>query len=163
MIFVTVGSQLAFDRMTQAVLAWARARQRTDLFFQTGASSVDCSGFAASAMLSAQEIRARFDEATVVVAHAGTGTIIECMLRGTPIIVLPRSAKLQETRNDHQFGTARRFQSRQGVFVAWNEEELAALLDRADSLVGGASIAPHADEQLLSALRRFVAEKRAGR
>ena len=35
-----------------------------------------------------------------------------------------------------------------------------ALLDRADSLTGGGSISPYADEKLLGALRAFVDEAR---
>ena len=158
MIFVTVGSQLAFDRMSGAVLGWARSRARTDLFFQTGASTLDFTGFASMHALSATEIREQFDRADLVVAHAGTGTIIECMLRGKPVIVMPRSAALHETRNDHQFATARRFEKRAGIFVAWDERELPALLDRAGTLRGGTGIAAHADERLLAALRAFVAE-----
>ena len=176
MIFVTVGSQLGFDRMVGAVAAWARARgtgmhgtgmhgkgmhgtgmhgtgmhggthgtgmhaaEGTRMFFQTGATKIDLAGFAHMPVLSAEEIRRKFDEATLVVAHAGTGTIIECMLRGKPVIVMPRSASLHETRNDHQFATARRFQARGGVFVAWDETELPTLLDRASTLTGGAAI-----------------------
>jgi UDP-N-acetylglucosamine transferase subunit ALG13 len=157
-IFVTVGSQLPFDRMTAAVAAWARARGRSDVFLQTGETAVDLAGFRSKPMLDAKEITSMFDQATLVVAHAGTGTMIECMLRGTPVIVMPRSAALHETRNDHQFATARKFATRAGVFVAWDEKELPALLDRAESLAGGAAIKPHADESLLSALRAFVAE-----
>ena len=194
MIFVTVGSQLGFDRMVGAVAAWARTRgtgmhaadmhgtgmhgtgmhgtgmhgtgmhaaegtaaEGTGIFFQTGATKIDLAGFAHMPVLSAEEIRRKFDEATLVVAHAGTGTIIECMLRGKPVIVMPRSASLHETRNDHQFATARRFQARGGVFVAWDETELAALLDRASTLTGGAAIQAHADQRLLDALRAFVA------
>jgi len=190
LIFVTVGSQLGFDRMVGAVAAWARSRaegtgthgtgthgtgmhgtgmhgtgthgtgtpaEGTGMFFQTGATKLDLAGFEHMPVLSADEIRRTFDQATLVVAHAGTGTIIECMLRGKPVIVMPRSAKLHETRNDHQFATARRFQERAGVFVAWDETELPALLDRASTLKGGATINRHADQRLLDALRAFVA------
>ena len=158
MIFVTVGSQLPFDRMTDAVAAWARARGRSDVFFQTGGSAVDVAGFESAPMLDSASIQRQFDRATVVVAHAGTGTMIECMLRGTPVIVMPRSAALHETRNDHQFATARKFASHAGVFVAWDEKELPALLDRAATLAGGTGIKPHAEESLLAALRAFAAE-----
>lgn len=158
MIFVTVGSQLGFDRLVGAVAAWARARGQTRIFLQTAETSVDLEGLPHEAMLSAAEIRRKFDEATLVVAHAGTGTIIECMLRGKPVVVMPRSAALHETRNDHQFATARRFQSRAGVFVAWDEKELPALLDRASELRGGAGIGAHAETRLLETLRAFVDE-----
>ncbi len=158
MIFVTVGSQLPFDRMTSAVVAWARAHGRSDVFLQTGDSAVDVTGFESARMLDSAGIQRQFDRASVVVAHAGTGTMIECMLRGTPVIVMPRSAALHETRNDHQFATARKFASRAGVFVAWDEKELPALLDRAATLARGSGIKPHAEESLLSALRAFAAE-----
>jgi UDP-N-acetylglucosamine transferase subunit ALG13 len=161
-IFVTVGSQLGFDRMTAAVAEWARGRGRTDLFFQTGATVVDLRGFASEPLLSAAEIARLYDEADLVVAHAGTGSLIECLLRGKPIIVLPRSAALHETRNDHQFATARRFAERAGVHVAWNEAELAPLLDRAmdprGGITGGTGIGPWADARLIAALRAFVSE-----
>jgi len=156
-IFVTVGSQLPFDRMTAAVVAWARARGRSDVFLQTGESSVDVDGFESARMLDSAGIQRQFDRARVVVAHAGTGTMIECMLRGTPVIVMPRSAALHETRNDHQFATARKFAARAGVFVAWDETELPTLLDRASTLKGGATINRHADQRLLDALRAFAA------
>jgi UDP-N-acetylglucosamine transferase subunit ALG13 len=157
-IFVTVGSQLGFDRLVGAVAAWARDRREDRVFMQTADTAVDLSGIAHMPMLTAAEIRRRYDEATLVVAHAGTGSIIECMLRGKPIVVMPRSAALRETRNDHQFATARRFQSRPGVFVAWDESELPALLDRASELRGGGGIAAHAGAPLLAALRAFVEE-----
>jgi UDP-N-acetylglucosamine transferase subunit ALG13 len=157
-IFVTVGSQLPFDRMTSAVVAWARAHGRSDVFLQTGDSAVDVTGFESVRMLDSAGIQRQFDRASVVVAHAGTGTMIECMLRGTPVIVMPRSAALHETRNDHQFATARKFASRAGIFVAWDEKELPALLDRAATLARGCGIKPHAEESLLSALRAFAAE-----
>jgi UDP-N-acetylglucosamine transferase subunit ALG13 len=160
-ILVTVGSQLGFDRMTGAVAAWARARGRTDLFFQTGDTGVDLRGFASSPLVSAKELARLHDEATLVVAHAGTGSIIESLMRGTPIVIMPRSAGLHETRNDHQFATARRFASRAGVFVAWDERELPAVLDQAAALGrtrSEGSIRAHAEERLLAALRAFVAE-----
>ena len=158
MIFVTVGSQLEFDRMTAAIAEWARARGRGDIYFQTGATKVDLAGFERSALLDAKEIQRKYDEASIVVAHAGTGSIIECMSRGKPIVIVPRSARLHETRNDHQFATAKRFEKRAGVFVAWNEREIGPLLDRAAELAGGARIAPYADDALISALRDFIAE-----
>ncbi|MFM1803317.1 MAG: hypothetical protein RL136_196 [Planctomycetota bacterium] len=158
MILVTVGSQLGFDRMIGAVAAWARARGRSDLFFQTGETEVDLAGFRSAPLVGAAELARLHDEASLVVAHAGTGSIIECMLRGTPVVVMPRSAALRETRNDHQFATARRFMERPGVFVAWDETELPALLDRAGELKGGEGIGAHADARLLAALRAFVEE-----
>lgn len=156
MIFVTVGSQLPFDRMSLAVAEWARSRGREDLFFQNGVGGAVMEGFPSAPTLSLEEIARKFDEAAVVVAHAGTGSIIECLSRGKPIIIVPRASSLGETRNDHQFATAERFAERAGVFVARNEHEIGPLLDRAHELTGGARIDPHANEALSKALRRFA-------
>ena len=158
MIFVTVGSQLPFDRMSLAVAEWARSRGREDLFFQNGVGGAVMEGFPSAPTLSLEEIARKFDEAAVVVAHAGTGSIIECLSRGKPIIIVPRASSLGETRNDHQFATAERFAERAGVFVARNEHELGPLLDRAHELTGGKRISTVADEPLTATLRSFISD-----
>jgi hypothetical protein len=63
------------------------------------------------------------------------GTILGCLERGKPIVVLPRTAALGETRNDHQVACAKRFEGRPGIFVAWDADSIAALLDRAETLI----------------------------
>jgi UDP-N-acetylglucosamine transferase subunit ALG13 len=99
------------------------------------------------------------NEADIVVAHAGTGTILACLQNGTPCIIVPRKASLGEHRNDHQFATARRFEGRKGVFVVWDIADLPGILDRADALDGSDGINPFAEERLLQAIRDFIDER----
>lgn len=156
MILVTVGSQLPFDRLVAPVAAWARARGVKDIFFQHGGGAVDLSGFDAADFVEPDEAARLFDRARVVVGHVGMGTILGCLERGRPIVVMPRTAALGETRNDHQVAGARRFEGRPGIFVAWEAESLASLLDRADSLASAERIDTHAQPALLDAVRAFV-------
>lgn len=156
MILVTVGSQLPFDRLVAPVAAWARARGVRDIYFQHGGTTIDLSGFEHAAFVPPDEAARLFDRATAVVAHVGMGTILACLERGKPVLVLPRRASLGETRNEHQSASARGLESRSGLFIAWNEDELPALLDRLGSLQGGARISSDASPELLGAVRDFV-------
>jgi UDP-N-acetylglucosamine transferase subunit ALG13 len=163
-IFVTVGSQLPFDRLIAPVAAWARARGRSDIFFQHCGSAVDLSGFEHTAMLTPDEAARMFDRASVVVSHVGMGTVLGCLERGLPMVLLPRTAAQGETRNDHQSATARRFRDRDDILIAWEESQLETLLDsaiikvttRANSGERSARISSHASPRLLSAVRNFV-------
>ncbi len=164
MIFVTVGSQLPFDRLIAPVAAWARARDRHDIFFQHCGTSVDLTGFEHTAMLTPDEATRMFDRASVVVSHVGMGTILGCLERGLPMVMLPRTAAQRETRNDHQIASARRFLDRDGVFIAWDESQLEAHLDsaiarvmsRATNTECATRISTHASPRLLTAVRDFV-------
>ena len=156
MIFVTVGTQLPFPRMISAVLSWAHERRRRDLYLQHAGYRGDLLGLPNSDFLDAAASARYMQEASIVVAHAGMGTILACLERSTPCIIVPRNGALGEHRNDHQLATARKFEGRSGIFVAWSETEIAAFLDRASELTGGAGIDPYASAELIAALRDFV-------
>lgn len=163
MIYVTVGSQLPFDRLVAAVVAWAGARGRTDLFIQHAGFQGDLGGLPNVDFLDAPSATRRMAEADVVVSHVGTGTMLACLELGKPCIVLPRQVRFGEVRNDHQTAHARRFESRALIHVAWTEDEIAGLLDRVKPSHGGSSgerIPPTASRELLEAVRAFLWEGR---
>lgn len=80
------------------------------------------------ATLSPPEFAANFEAARVVVAHAGIGTILSAKKHHKPLIIMPRRFDLGEHRNDHQSFTARQVENEPGIYLAWNEEDLAGLL-----------------------------------
>lgn len=156
MIFVTVGSQLPFDRLVAPTVAWARSRGRRDVVFQHGGGAIDLEGFEAHAFLPPDRAERLISEAELVVGHVGMGTILSCLEHGTPIVAMPRRADLRETRNDHQLDTARQLGGRGGIFVATTDSELVELLDRAAELRAGARIGATASPDLIDALARFI-------
>jgi UDP-N-acetylglucosamine transferase subunit ALG13 len=111
MIFVTVGSQLPFDRLTAAVDDWAADRPDAELFGQVGDTASPPTNFASVSTMSPEEYEQRFAEAELIVGHVGMGTIIAALELGKPLLMLPRLASLKESRNDNQVGTARHFRS----------------------------------------------------
>ncbi len=131
MIFVTVGTQLAFDRMVGAVDNWA-AISGDDVFAQVGPTDIHFNHIRQSTFLEPKDFDHYFNAASLVIAHAGMGSILTAMSYGKQIIIMPRKADLGEHRNDHQLATARSFVAHAGVSVVWDEDELIALLHRID-------------------------------
>jgi UDP-N-acetylglucosamine transferase subunit ALG13 len=158
LIFVTVGSVDPFDRLIRAVDEWAGARGRTDIFAQIGRSSYKPQHIEAVKFLTPAEFRDRIRAARLIVAHAGTGSIIAAMEIGTPIIVMPKWASLGEHRNDHQIATARRFGNKRGIIVANDEKELIVKLDQEEGHSAPAIIPREASPDLVSAIKNFILE-----
>lgn len=156
MIFVTVGSQEPFDRLISAVDEWARTRSRTDIFAQIASSSFQPAHIPFTQFLEPPEFNRMMQEAQIIVAHAGMGSIISALELGKPIVVLPRRAEFRETRNDHQVATAERFGEQGRIIVAADEHELAGSLDYALTLGDTDRIEAVASPRLIATIRSFL-------
>lgn len=170
MIFLTVGTQLPFDRLVRAVDLWAGSRGRRDIFGQIsdpGPSGYRPKNFDWVPDLAPAEFEARFQAASHIVAHAGMGTIISALGEGKPLLIMPRRAHLGEQRNDHQHATAERFGTRASILAALDEDELPEKMDMlVASTVSGAhegaagaaatSIGRFADRRLTDRIRSMI-------
>lgn len=161
-ILVTVGAHGGYDRLVHAVDAWARERGRRDVFAQIGASAEPPGFVPYACFLPPRAYRERVEAATLLVAHAGAGTILTALERGKAILVMPRRAALGECRDDQQIATARAFAERGAVAAAFHENELIAKLDRMDALRPAERIPGQAPPRLLEALRRFATTGETG-
>jgi len=92
MIFVTVGAQMPFDRLVKTVDQWACERGRDDVFAQIGMTDYRPSNIQWTDFLTAEEFKQRFEAANVIVAHAGTGSIITALQLGKPILIMGESS-----------------------------------------------------------------------
>lgn len=156
MILVVVGTQLAFDRLIQAVDEWAGAGSRRDVFAQIGPSQFRPRHMEFVEFLEPREYDRRFADASVLIAHAGMGSILGALESGKPVVIMPRRASLGEHRNEHQLATADRFRNRSGVVVAEDEQVLASVLNRIDTLTSGEAIGPHASPRLIHRIRSYI-------
>ncbi|HEX7261900.1 MAG TPA: glycosyltransferase [Luteolibacter sp.] len=156
MIFVTVGTDQPFDRMLKVIDSWAAERGRTDLFAQIGAGGWEPRAIPFANFLSPPAFKERFNQARVIVAHAGMGTILSALHHGKPILIMPKKASLGEQRNEHQLATARRMMSLGKVTVAFDEVELYEKLDHLDSLIPREKIPSVATGSLVRGLRHFI-------
>lgn len=164
MILLTVGYELPFNRLVRAVDEWCASRGRTDVFGQIadpGPSGHRPRHFEWQSFLEPEEFQRRFEQADLVVGHAGMGSIVTALCLAKPIVIMPRRAALKETRNDHQVATAEKFALRPGVRVAADETEVGPALD--GMVAGSAGLVPagiskFAAPRLLDAIRSFIHE-----
>jgi len=156
MIFVTVGTQGQFDRLIRAVDGWAGTHGRTDIFAQTGASTYRPDHIRAKPFIDPGEFRKRVESASLVIAHAGMGSIITALELGKHIIVMPRRANLGEHRNDHQIATAKRFAEQGRIIVAFDEQELVEKLDRLEIVSDAEPLDTQAASPLIGTIRTFI-------
>lgn len=160
MIFVTVGTQLPFDRLLQGVDLWAKDHPEIDIFGQTSDLSAENylpQHFPCAARLAPAEFDRRVAEARLIIAHAGTGSLIGAMSTSKPILVMPRRAEFREHRNDHQLATVDRFGNRPGVYVAYTPQEVGPMIDQVlahDAVLP--ALSPFAEDRLLEALRDLI-------
>lgn len=156
MIFVTVGTDLPFNRLVRVVDEWAQATGRRDVFAQIGETDWQPAHIEWRRFLQPPEFAKRFAEAEVVVAHAGMGTILSALQWEKPILVMPRLASLGEQRNEHQLATAKNLSELGKINVAMHDAELRAMLDGLGLLRPREKIGPHASDALIGALRDFI-------
>lgn len=156
MIFVTVGAQMPFDRLVKAVDQWAAQNGREDIFAQIGLSEYLPLNIQWTKFLTPDEFKHKYETANVIVAHAGTGSIITALQLGKPILIMPRRASLRETRNDHQIATSEQFRRFDSVVVAWEEKELITVLDGIDKLHGSQAIGSSASRELVGTIQEFI-------
>jgi UDP-N-acetylglucosamine transferase subunit ALG13 len=156
MIFVTVGTSTPFDRLIRAIDDWAGLNNRDDVFAQIGLSDYKPKNIEAVKLLNPSDFSGHFNAANFVVAHAGMGSIITALEIGKPLVIVPRRAHLNETRNDHQFATAQQFNRQRGIIVAMDEYELVQKLDQAEMAPVTSQIGKEASPSLISAVRTFI-------
>jgi UDP-N-acetylglucosamine transferase subunit ALG13 len=157
-IFLTVGTQLPFDRMVSAVDAWAE-QTGEEVIAQVGPTERVFAYLKQRPFLEPVEFDRYFAEARLVIAHAGMGSIIDALSHGKPLIIVPRRADLGEHRNDHQMSTARRFDKFAGVHVVWKEDDLAntiaqALATKPD--INGVPLSATAPEDFVMRLKALI-------
>jgi UDP-N-acetylglucosamine transferase subunit ALG13 len=158
MIFVTVGTQLPFDRLVGAVNDWATENPGQTVLAQTGLGRDDYAALTCQSNLDQTEFRAALEAADVVVAHAGMGSILMAAEAGKPIIIMPRRADMAEHRNDHQRDTAAKMASLSNVHVVETADELSAALTRilSQGAARQSTLTATAQPQLLATLRDFI-------
>jgi UDP-N-acetylglucosamine transferase subunit ALG13 len=131
MIFATVGTQLPFPRFLSALDAIA-AKHGLDIFAQTCDASATYAHMKSAAHCDPATFDGHIKTADRIVGHAGIGTILSARKVQKPVILYPRRASLGEHRNEHQLATVKSLENRTGIYVAYDDKQLEALLLRDD-------------------------------
>lgn len=130
MIFLTVGTQLPFDRLVEE-MDQVITEIGGDVVAQVGRSEYKPANFKLNSKLSREKFEEVFIEADVIVSHAGMGTILTALRLKKPLVIFPRLQKFNEHRNDHQLATASNMKRYSNIYIATNKDELISCISSA--------------------------------
>lgn len=153
MIFVTIGTQIPFDRLIE-ILDRIAPELNEEIYAQALRGKYKPKHFKLIDFIEPDEFEKVFAQARLIVAHAGMGTILSALRNSKPLVILPRLASLGEHRNDHQNATAQMIKEKKYAYVATNEKELRELLHM--DLRPLKKIGEFASESLVKSLKDFI-------
>lgn len=155
MILVTVGMQLGFDRLIEAMDALAPGLE-TPVVAQIGRGSYVPQNMEAHTSIPPQDFEAMVAASKVIVSHAGIGSVLTAARHSKPIVLFPRRASLGEHRNDHQLATVANLSDRPGILVAETEGDLKEQIYRGLAYGEVSYRASHQADALNRAVAQFI-------
>ena len=131
MILLTMGTYpLPFDRMVEAVdRLCGDGSIREEVFAQIGCGNYLPRNIEYTRMMEKEAFDACLASASALLGHAGMGTITLALEHCKPLLVMPRMKRHHEHVNDHQVGTARKFEELGHILVAYGPEELPSKIE----------------------------------
>jgi UDP-N-acetylglucosamine transferase subunit ALG13 len=159
MIFVTTGTQAPFNRLVRAMDDIAANLDGEEVIVQAFGVDFETKNIKIVGFLDPSEYTKIFDRARLIVSHAGIGSILSALTKGKPIIVMPRSADLNEHRDNHQYDTTRNMATLGYVPVAHDEVELRTVLTSMLASLNQkapATIGDYASVSLTDSIRNFI-------
>jgi beta-1,4-N-acetylglucosaminyltransferase len=135
MIFLTVGTQFGFDRLVKAVDDAIGSGEIVDVevFAQIGGGGYEPVNMQFVRMLDKGAFDEKVCQADALIGHSGIGTIVMAMEKDKPLLVMPRRKKYGELVNEHQLGTAKKFEQLGHIMAVYEEDELAVKISELKS------------------------------
>lgn len=139
LLFATVGAILPFDRLCQHIVALkAKGHIPENVILQTGCTEVTypvIPGLSVVQELPFDQVQEILRRASIVVSHAGTGSLVTALGNGCRTVAIPRRVEHNDSYDNHQVEIAENFAARGLIQMAEDEATLAAALDRARTSV----------------------------
>lgn len=132
MIFVTVGTQkFNFDRLLKIIDDLILKKIINEpVFAQIGYSSYCPKNYKFTNFLSSEEFESIINKSSLVICHAGIGTIIKCLNFNKKIIVMPRKVFYKEHVDNHQCEIAQKYYELGYILKVDSENELINAMDK---------------------------------
>ncbi|WP_278246513.1 PssE/Cps14G family polysaccharide biosynthesis glycosyltransferase [Butyrivibrio sp. VCB2006] len=118
------------NRLVKAVDELA-AQMTEEIFVQRGWSDYTPTNCGYTDFMDVDEYNKKIAECSVLITHAGVGTIISGINAKRPIVVVPRKNKYAEHVDDHQCQIANAFSSKGCVLCCEEVTELKDYIDKA--------------------------------
>lgn len=154
-ILVTVGMQLGFDRLIEA-MDDLTPNLGMDVIAQIGRGEYQPVNMETRIAIAPAEFEALVERCQLIVAHVGIGTVLTAQRFGKPILLMPRKFDHAEHRNDHQVATVKHLQGRSGILVAMDETELKDQIAQGLALSSAGTDPSPTSVQLQAAVASFI-------
>ncbi|MCK4913612.1 MAG: glycosyl transferase family 28 [Planctomycetes bacterium] len=136
MIFLTVGTLFPFNRLVLAVdKVVTEGLLEENIIAQVGKGGTKGQNIKCVEVLGKDKFDKYVKNASCLISHAGIGSITTALRHNKPLLVMPRLKRYGEHVNDHQLGTARKFEKLGHILVAYSEKELPEKLEELKSFV----------------------------
>ena len=152
MILVTIGLMYGFDRLIKEMDGIA-GRVDEEVIMQIGETVYEPKNAKYFRFASKEEMDGLYDDARVVVCHAGVGSILTALEHGKPVIAVPRREKYGEHVDDHQLDIAGEMEKEGRITVVHDVGELGAVLDDISTTYGLKVVT---EGELVKALREYI-------
>lgn len=127
-VLVTIGSMVEkkFTRLFKTVdeLCEEGILNGKNVIAQVGFDNYDSKYYKCFDMIADEDFKRIIRESDLIIAHAGTGTVISSIKQGKKVIIFPRMAQYDEHYDDHQLELAELFTKQGYVLQARNKDEL---------------------------------------
>ena len=152
MILVTVGnSNWDFSRLVKYMDEFAKTTSER-VIIQRGSSKYEPSYADFFDFATKGEIIDLHEEARIVVAHAGIGSILTAIDTKKPIILVPRQKEHKEMIDNHQLEIASTLEAELNIKVAWSIPDINNLINSSDCKISIVS----ESQVLANAIQRYI-------
>lgn len=129
MILLTVGTLTAytFDRLIKK-MDYIAEKIDEDVIMQIGLTSYKPKNAEYYNFTSIENMNLLYNNARIVVCHAGVGSLLNALEHSKPIIAVPRRKKYNEHFDDHQIEIAEKFEQDGLIKVVWDIENLESVI-----------------------------------
>ncbi len=158
-VLITVGStNFKFDRLFETVdeLIEEGVLQGDLVTAQTGVTDYKIKNYNHFEFATNEEMASFMEDATVIICHAGTGTVTGALSKGKKVIVFPRLKKFNEHESDNQLELATAFKEVGYVEFATDKEGLKSAIERINDFEPKKFISNN--QNFLSILREVLAK-----
>lgn len=126
MIFVTIGGFRAFDRLVCQMDRIA-GEVEDRVLMQIGFTEYEPTNCEWRRFMSRTEMEEACAGARLIIAHAGTGSILTALEHNRPLVLVPRLKAFGEVFDDHQLEIAREMEPR-GITIVYDISNLEAAI-----------------------------------
>lgn len=127
--FITVGNaKQPFDRLFKMVEAVLDVLPEP-IIIQAGSSSIQVEGAKTYKIMTSSDFQILIKTASVVIMHAGAGSLIHALFNGQKPIVIPRRLRYGEHIDDHQIQLARELAKQDRVYLVEDEREMRQVIN----------------------------------